>query len=88
MGEPGGPWHAGGMDVVNTPWIVRLARRAGHGVLKIHVSMRHASALLFSYGLAETNRAPDTYAEFLLRCRVASRHEPTAHGRAAGRPVK
>ncbi len=76
------------MDVVNTPWIVRLARQALHGILEIHVSMRHASSLLFSYGLAETNWAPDNYAEFLLRCRVAARHEPTAHGRAAGRPVK
>jgi hypothetical protein len=88
MGGSGGPWHAGGMDVVNTPWIVRLARRASHGVLEMHFAIRRASELMFSCGLAESNRAPDTYAEFLLRSRVASRHEPTAHGRAAGRPVK
>ncbi len=47
-----------------------------------------ASSLMLSYGVSESDRAPDTYAEFLLRSRAAPRHEPTARHRAAGRPVR
>jgi hypothetical protein len=43
---------------------------------------------MFSYGVAESNRAPDTYAEFLLRLPAAARHEPPARRRAAGHPVR
>ena len=43
---------------------------------------------MISYGVAESNRAPDTYAEFLLRLPAAARHEPAARRRAAGHPVR
>ncbi len=68
-------------------WVVRVARRVRRGVLQLHYANRRASELMFSYGLAESNRAPDTYAEFLLRSRAYVRHEPTACGRAGPRQV-
>jgi hypothetical protein len=72
----------------SSSWVVRLTRRVRHGVLELHDANRRASELMFSYGLAESNRAPDTYAEFLLRSRANVRHEPTACGRAGGRQVR
>jgi len=54
----------------------------------MHRATAVASSLMLSYGVYESNRAPDTYAEFLLRSRAAPRHEPTARHRAAGRPVR
>jgi hypothetical protein len=69
-------------------WFVRFARRAGHALSEIHQANKHASRLMFSYGLAEPDQAPDTYAEFLLRSRTAQRHEPSARRRAAGHGVR
>jgi hypothetical protein len=46
------------------------------------------TVLMLSYGVAESDRAPDTYAEFLLRSRVAVLHEPAARRRSAGRQVR
>jgi hypothetical protein len=43
---------------------------------------------MLSYGMPETDRAPDTYAEFLLRSRAVTRREPSADRRAAGRRVR
>jgi hypothetical protein len=51
-------------------------------------SARVAASLRSSYGVAESNRAPDTYAEFLFRLPAAARHEPAARRRAAGHPVR
>ncbi|MGD0063753.1 MAG: hypothetical protein ABSB76_09960 [Streptosporangiaceae bacterium] len=65
-------------------WVVRLARQVRRGVLELHDANRRASELMFSFWLAESNRAPDTYAEFLLRSRANIRHEPTACGRSGG----
>ena len=39
-------------------------------------------------GFAESDRAPDTYAEFLLRSRLTLIHEPPARRRACGRQVR
>jgi hypothetical protein len=54
----------------------------------MHDATKRASALMLSYGLAESDQPPDTYAEFLLRTRAAVRHEPAAHRRSAGRGVR
>jgi hypothetical protein len=69
-------------------WIICLARRVGYVVSELHFATRRASELMLSYGLVEPDRAPDTYAEFLLRTPASSRHEPTAHGRATGDEVR
>ncbi len=69
-------------------WVSNLARRVCHVASEIHHANKVASSLMFSYGLAEPDRAPDRYAEFLLRSRAAPRHDPTARSRASGRPVK
>jgi hypothetical protein len=37
--------------------------------------------------LADRDKAPDDYAEFLFRTSSALLHEPAAAGRAHGRPV-
>jgi len=61
--------------------IVRVARRVRDVIIEIHHANQQASAYLLSYGLAETDQAPDTYAEFLLRATAASTHEPPARCR-------
>ena len=68
--------------------MVRFARRAGHVLGEIHWATKRATALRLAYGLAESDRAPDTYAEFLLRARLTLIHEPPARRRACGRPVR
>jgi hypothetical protein len=69
-------------------WVSSLARRVCHAASEMHRATTVASSLMLSYGVIESNRAPDTYAEFLLRSRAASRHEPAARRRAAGHPVR
>ena len=69
-------------------WIVRFARRVGHVFSEIDRANKRATTLLLAYGLAESDRAPDTYAEFLLRSRATILHEPVARRRAAGHPVR
>ena len=69
-------------------WVSSLARRVCHVARELHHATSVASSLRFSYGLAESDRAPDTYAEFMLRTPTTSRHEPSARRRAAGRPVR
>jgi hypothetical protein len=54
----------------------------------MHHATRRANELMFSYGLPESNRAPDTYAEFLMRSRANARHEPTARSRATGHRIR
>jgi hypothetical protein len=65
-----------------------LARRVCQLASELHYATSVASSLKFSYGLAESDRAPDTYAEFMLRTPTTSRHEPSARRRAAGRQVR
>jgi hypothetical protein len=69
-------------------WVSRLARRVGHAASEIYRATKVASALMLSYGVAESDRAPDTYAEFMIRSRAAILHEPAASRRACGRPVR
>jgi hypothetical protein len=54
----------------------------------MHHATTVASSLMLSYGLAESDRAPDTYEEFLLRASAAYRREPSARRRAAGHRVR
>jgi hypothetical protein len=61
--------------------IVCVARRVRNGFIRFHRANQQANALLFSRGLVETDRAPDTYAEFLLRASSAAVHEPSARRR-------
>jgi hypothetical protein len=61
--------------------IIRVARRVRDAIVAFHYANQRANALLLSYGLVETDQAPDTYAEFLLRARAAHTHEPAARRR-------
>jgi hypothetical protein len=69
-------------------WIVRFARQASHVFSEINWANKRMTALMLSYGVAESDRAPDTYAEFLVRSRVTVFHEPAARRRSAGRQVR
>ena len=69
-------------------WIVRFARQASYVFSEINWANKRMTALLLSTGVTESDRAPDTYAEFLLRSRVAVLHEPAARRRSAGRQVR
>jgi hypothetical protein len=69
-------------------WCIRLARRIYYAVREMHYATKQASELMLSYGLAESDQPPDTYAEFLLRTRASVRHEPPADRRSAGRQVR
>ncbi len=62
-------------------WIVRLARKVRDAISEINYATNRANALMLTYGLAETDRAPDTYAEFMLRSSAATLHEPEARRR-------
>lgn len=65
-----------------------LARRVHDVVSEMNYATRRVTELRLSYGVAESDRAPDTYAEFLLRTAATTRHEPSARRRAAGRRVR
>ncbi len=88
------PGQAGHMDAYISPasqrasWVVSLARRVHDAVSEMNYASKRMTELMLSYGLAESDQAPDTYAEFLLRTPATTRHEPSARGRAAGRPVR
>jgi hypothetical protein len=69
-------------------WIISFARQASHVFSEINWANKRMTALMLSYGVAESDRAPDTYAEFLLRSRVTVFHEPAARRRSAGRRVR
>jgi len=69
-------------------WIASLARRVWHAASEMHYATTVASSLMLSYGLPESDRAPDTYAEFLFRTSATRRHEPSARRRAAGKEVR
>jgi hypothetical protein len=68
-------------------WIARFARQANHVFSEINWANKRMTALMLSYGV-ESDRAPDTYAEFLLRSRVTVLHEPAARRRSAGHQVR
>jgi hypothetical protein len=61
--------------------IIRIARRVRAVLSEMNYASTRATALLLSDGLEQSDRAPDTYAEFLLRTSVVSIHEPPARCR-------
>jgi hypothetical protein len=66
---------AGHMDVRS------LARRVRAVLDEMNYASARITALKLSEGLEPSDRAPDTYAEFLLRTSVISLHEPPARCR-------
>jgi hypothetical protein len=72
-----------------TSVLARFGRCVADLVAECTYAQRRMSALTTSpnrYG-ADRHTAPDTYAEFLFRTSNVPLHEPTAAGRAHGRPV-
>ena len=62
------------------------ARRAARAVADLVCEYNHAQRRLLELRLfgRDGDRAPDTYAEFLIRSPLALRREPTARRRKAG----
>jgi hypothetical protein len=69
--------------------LARFGRRITDIAAECHYAQRRAITVMTSPDtyLAEGNKAPDNYAEFLFRTSSQLRHEPAAAGRASGRPV-
>jgi hypothetical protein len=96
IGQLAWPWQAEGMDAYSSPskpsrrasWMVRLARRISYVAGEISYAQKRVLAVRIGYGVAESDRGPDSYAEFLLRSAVVTTHEPPARSRACGRQVK
>ena len=61
--------------------VASLARRVRAVLAEMNYASARATALMLSEGLEQSDRAPDTYAEFLLRTSVTSLHEPPARCR-------
>jgi hypothetical protein len=61
--------------------LARLARRVQAVLGEMNYASTRVTALWLSRGLEQSDRAPDTYAEFLLRTSAASLHEPPARCR-------
>jgi predicted phosphoadenosine phosphosulfate sulfurtransferase len=61
--------------------LASLARRVQAVVSEMNYASRRVTALRLSQGLEPSDRAPDTYAEFLLRTSVTPLHEPPARCR-------
>jgi hypothetical protein len=61
--------------------LASLARRVQAVLSEMNYANRRMTALGLSEGLEQSDRAPDTYAEFLLRASVTSLHEPPARCR-------
>ena len=82
------PRARGIIEGMDTTWVSSLARRVHDVVSEMNYASKRVTELMLCYGLAESDRAPDTYAEFLLRTAGTTRHEPSARRRAAGRRVR
>jgi hypothetical protein len=85
--------HAGYMDAYSisaagqrASWIARFARQASYVFDEINWANKRMTALMLSYGV-DSDLAPDTFAEFLLRSRITVFHEPTARRRGTGHQV-
>lgn len=65
-----------------------FAHRVGQAFRELHHATRMASEIRLRYALPETDSAPDTYAEFLLRTSPTTHHEPAARARSAGHRVR
>jgi hypothetical protein len=89
-------WQAEGMDAYSSPSnpsrrasrVVRIARRLSYVAGEISYAQKRLFAVRLGYGVAESDRAPDTYTDFLLRSAAAVTHEPPARSRACGRQVR
>ena len=68
--------------------ILRFARQTRRVLSEINEANKRVTAMRLGYGMAESDRAPDTYAEFLFRSSLVTLHEPSAHRRGAGRRVR
>ena len=69
---------AGHMDFST---LASLTRRVQAVLSEMNYASTRVTALRLSDGLEQSDRAPDTYAEFLLRTSVTSLHEPPARCR-------
>jgi hypothetical protein len=69
--------------------LTRFGRRVAGLVAECNYAQRRVFALQTNPDalLADRDKAPDDYAEFLFRTSSALLHEPAAAGRAHGRPV-
>ena len=65
--------------------LARFGRQVAALVAECNYAQRRMFALQMTP--ADGNKAPDDYAEFLFRTSGARLREPTAAGRAHGRPV-
>jgi hypothetical protein len=61
--------------------LARLLRRVQALLSEMNYAGTRVTALWLSQGLEQSDRAPDTYAEFLLRTSATSLHEPPARCR-------
>ena len=69
--------------------LTRFGRRVARVVAECNYAQRRALALRTTPDalLADRDKAPDEYAEFLFRTSSTLLHEPAAAGRAHGQPV-
>jgi|HubBroStandDraft_6_1064221.scaffolds.fasta_scaffold1511840_2 hypothetical protein len=72
----------------HSTWFAGLARRVGRTVSEMNYATSVLLCRRLSCGMSETDRAPDNYTEFLVRCPGTSRREPSARRRLAGSPVR
>ena len=77
------------MTATRTNALTRFGRRVADIVAERNYAQRLVLALRTTPDvyLADGDKAPDDYAEFLFRTLSALLNEPTASGRAHGRPV-
>ncbi|MBV9208457.1 MAG: hypothetical protein JO037_24310 [Actinobacteria bacterium] len=68
---------------MGTSGIVFLVRRVRDVVAEMNYASKRMIELRLFSAAGESDRAPDTYAEFLLRAPGTSIHEPPARRRAA-----
>jgi hypothetical protein len=69
--------------------VARFSRRVADVVAECSYAQRRMLALRTAPDgyLADSDKAPDDYAEFLFRTSTVILHEPTAAGRGHGRTV-
>jgi hypothetical protein len=61
--------------------LASLTRRVQAVLSEMNYASARMTALRLSEGLEQPDRAPDTYAEFLLRTQIIALHEPPARCR-------
>lgn len=72
-----------------TRWMITLARRVAGVIADCNYAQRRITMLMTSTDayLADRDKAPDDYAEFLFRTSGALLHEPAADERTNGQLV-